>query len=272
MYCSPATMRWIPASYRATGRAVVGGVDADDLPLPERGDRLLHLLLRLVGLQSGVSQHAVRLRQVAVSRKVATGEEVRQAPSQQVIDRERLLRVRVPSRRHGGEHSLDRIERVAVRAQDHLPHVRAFLISYGSLTSGGIEARRPVLIVLPGLDLAGVDREQLGRGAGSVERAARGLELDLFGAHPPLPRPGFYAPADTPDPDAVLHALSHHWLVVKYRPGADVAGFKILARALAGRRVLVISGSDGMPFAVGALVCADVSAARDFARRHAAAL
>jgi hypothetical protein len=102
----------------------------------------------------------------------------------------------------------------------------------------------------------------------------------LFGAHPPLPRPGFYAPADTPDPDAVLHALSHHWLVVKYRPGADTAALETLARGLAARRVLVISGGDGMPFAVGALVwgaqltCAhaDLAAAGDFARRHAAAL
>jgi hypothetical protein len=69
----------------------------------------------------------------------------------------------------------------------------------------------------------------------------------LFGAHPPLPRAGYYAPGDPIDPQAVMHALTHRWVVVKYRPGVD-------ARRLAkGPRTLVISGGEGMPFALGAV-------------------
>jgi hypothetical protein len=90
----------------------------------------------------------------------------------------------------------------------------------------------------------------------------------LFGAHPPLPRPGYYGPEDGPDPQAVLHAVTHRWVVVKYRPGVD-------ARRLAkGPRTLVISGGPNMPFALGAvawgaqLTCAtpDLSAVAAFVR------
>jgi hypothetical protein len=71
----------------------------------------------------------------------------------------------------------------------------------------------------------------------------------LFGAHPPLPQAGYYAPGDAPGPRAVMHALSHRWVVVKYRPGVD-------ARRLAkGPRTLVISGGETMPFALGAAAC-----------------
>jgi hypothetical protein len=69
----------------------------------------------------------------------------------------------------------------------------------------------------------------------------------LFGAHPPLPRAGYYAPGEAPDPQAVMHALTHRWVVVKYRTGVD-------ARRLAkGPRTLVISGGEHMPFALGAV-------------------
>jgi hypothetical protein len=144
----------------------------------------------------------------------------------------------------------------------------------------GNAAARPAQQSAPARHSA-CDERKLAYGLTDDRGASREYESRiLFGAHPPLPRPGFYAPADTPDPDAVLHALAHHWLVVKYRPGPDAAAFGTLARALAGRRVLVISGGDAMPFAVGALAwgaqltCAraELSAARDFARRHAAAL
>lgn len=93
----------------------------------------------------------------------------------------------------------------------------------------------------------------------------------LFGAHPPLPRPGYYPPADTPSPDAILHALTHRWVVIKYRPGVN-------ARALpTGPRTIVVSGGEKMPFALGAvawgrqLTCleSDPKAVTAFARRNA---
>jgi uncharacterized protein DUF3105 len=92
----------------------------------------------------------------------------------------------------------------------------------------------------------------------------------LFGAHPPLPRPGYYADGQAPEPDAVLHALSHRWVVSKYRPGVDARGLAT------GKRTIVISGGADMPFALGAvawgeqLTCEDSNrqAVAAFARRH----
>jgi hypothetical protein len=116
------------------------------------------------------------------------------------------------------------------------------------------------------------DERPLAYGLSDDREAGRAYESQaLFGAHPPLPRPGYYAPADTPAPDVILHALSHRWVVIKYRPGVD-------AQALpAGPRTLVVSGGAKMPFPLGAvawgrqLTCraSDLKAVAGFARRNA---
>jgi hypothetical protein len=126
---------------------------------------------------------------------------------------------------------------------------------------------------------AGCKETKLAYGLTNDREGGRAYESQiLFGAHPPLPAPGFYAPADSPDPDALLHALSHGWMIVKYRPGGDLGAFKRLGRELSSRRVVVVSGGQGMPFALGAVVwgaqetcakAADAAAgARAFALRH----
>jgi hypothetical protein len=79
--------------------------------------------------------------------------------------------------------------------------------------------------------------------------------LSPFAAHPPLPRAGYYAPGHAPDQAALLHALYHGYVVVRYRQTlADVVRGDLRRRvARASEPVLLVSGR-GMPFAVGALV------------------
>jgi hypothetical protein len=89
---------------------------------------------------------------------------------------------------------------------------------------------------------------RLAYGLSDDPRAGRELESEaLFGAHPPLPRPGYYAPGATPDPQVVLHALTHRWVVVKYRDGVDASTLRTTGHAI------VIDGGPGMPFALGAV-------------------
>jgi len=111
-------------------------------------------------------------------------------------------------------------------------------------------------------------RRTLSYGLSDDPEAGRRYESQaLFGAHPPLPRPGYYAPGEAPDPQVVLHALTHRWVVVKYRDGVDAS------RLYQGEEnLLVIDGGPSMPFAVGAvawgaqLTCAtpDAQAIRAF--------
>ena len=79
--------------------------------------------------------------------------------------------------------------------------------------------------------------------------------LDPFAFHPPLPKAGFYAPGHAPDQAALIHALYHGYVVVRYRPALASVVKRDLG-AVVGRSaqpVVLVSGS-GMPFAVGALV------------------
>jgi hypothetical protein len=89
---------------------------------------------------------------------------------------------------------------------------------------------------------------KLAYGLSDDPRAGREIESEaLFGAHPPLPRPGYYSPETTPDPQVVLHALTHRWVVVKYRDGVDASSLRTTGH------VIVIDGGTGMPFALGAV-------------------
>jgi hypothetical protein len=113
-------------------------------------------------------------------------------------------------------------------------------------------------------DPAGCRRQALAHGLSDDPRAAQAYQTEaLLGAHPPLPARGFHAPADTPAPAALVHALAHRFTVVKYRPTPDLSRWRALAASLRGRNVLVVSGGASMPFAVGAiawgaqLTCAD---------------
>jgi hypothetical protein len=128
--------------------------------------------------------------------------------------------------------------------------------------------------------VAGCKETKLEYGLTNDPDGGRAYESQIvFGVHPPLPAPGFYAPADTPDPETLLHALTHAWTVIKYRPGGDLSSYKRLGRELASRRVVVVSGGERMPFALGAVVwgtqvtCtradAAIAGARAFAQRHA---
>ena len=91
-------------------------------------------------------------------------------------------------------------------------------------------------------------RRTLAYGLSDDPEAGREYESQaLFGAHPPLPRPGYYAPGTAPDPQVVLHALTHRWVVVSYRDGVDAT------HLYAGGNALVIDGGPHMPFAVGAV-------------------
>jgi hypothetical protein len=74
-------------------------------------------------------------------------------------------------------------------------------------------------------------------------------------AHPPLPRPGFYAPGRAPDQAALFHALYHGYVVVRYRPalaGAVKRGLRSAVRR--GPQPVVVVAGTGMPFAAGAVV------------------
>jgi hypothetical protein len=89
---------------------------------------------------------------------------------------------------------------------------------------------------------------------------ARGEQYDRdflspFAAHPPLPKPGYYAPGRAPDQAALLHALYHGYVVVRYRQTlADAVRADLRRRlAQASEPVLLVAGK-GMPFAMGALV------------------
>ena len=42
--------------------------------------------------------------------------------------------------------------------------------------------------------------------------------LDPFASHPPLPKAGYYPPGRSPDQAALIHALYHGYVVVRYRP------------------------------------------------------
>jgi hypothetical protein len=79
--------------------------------------------------------------------------------------------------------------------------------------------------------------------------------LSPLAPHPPLPRPGFYAPGRSPEQGALFHALYHGYVVVRYRPVLAAAARRGLrdARRHASQPVVVVAGT-GMPFAAGAIV------------------
>jgi len=122
----------------------------------------------------------------------------------------------------------------------------------GTVTGAGSSAR-----VAPSIDPGCVDRPLP---YGLTNDQARGEQydrslLDPFAFHPPLPKAGYYAPGHAPDEAALIHALYHGYVVVRYRPA--LAGR--VARELRGavRRApqpVVLVAGRGMPFAAGALV------------------
>jgi hypothetical protein len=79
--------------------------------------------------------------------------------------------------------------------------------------------------------------------------------VDPFAFHPPLPRVGYYVPGHAPDEAALVHALYHGYVVVRYRPAlADVVKRDLRgAVRRAAQPVVLVSGSR-MPFAAGAVV------------------
>jgi hypothetical protein len=105
--------------------------------------------------------------------------------------------------------------------------------------------------------------------AGCVERAlAYGLTNDeaqgeqndrMFLSpllpHPPLPRPGFYAPGHGPDQGTLFHAFYHGYVVVRYRSElADAIERRLSAPVRRAAQPVVLVAGDRMPFAAGALV------------------
>ena len=89
---------------------------------------------------------------------------------------------------------------------------------------------------------------------GVADQYARDF-LSPLAPHPPLPRPGFYAPGRSPDQAALFHALYHGYVVVRYRPALAT----IVRRQLRGAveravRPVVLAAGEGMPFAAGAVV------------------
>jgi hypothetical protein len=74
-------------------------------------------------------------------------------------------------------------------------------------------------------------------------------------AHPPLPRPGFYAPGRSPDQAALFHALYHGYVVVRYRPALAATVKRGLRTAVSrAPQPVVVAAGTGMPFAAGAVV------------------
>jgi hypothetical protein len=79
--------------------------------------------------------------------------------------------------------------------------------------------------------------------------------LDPFASHPPLPKAGYYPPGHAPDQAALIHALYHGYVVVRYK-AALAAIVKRRLRTVVDRAfqpVVLVSGR-GMPFAAGAVV------------------
>lgn len=86
------------------------------------------------------------------------------------------------------------------------------------------------------------------------EQYARSL-LDPFVSHPPLPRAGYYPPGRAPDQAALVHALYHGYVVVRYRPAlADVVKHDLRGAVRRAAQPVVLVSGRGMPFAAGALV------------------
>jgi hypothetical protein len=100
-----------------------------------------------------------------------------------------------------------------------------------------------------------------------ADQYARDL-LSPFVPHPPLPRPGFYAPGRGPDQATLLHALFHGYVVVRYRPDLAAAVERDLAASVdrAAQPVVVVAG-DRMPFAAGAVVYGRTSICRSVDRK-----
>jgi hypothetical protein len=120
--------------------------------------------------------------------------------------------------------------------------------SFVLLGGGGDRERAPVRAAartVPATSIA----------TGCVERPRDDAPLSPFAAHPPLPRTGFYAPGRGPDQDALVHALSHGYVIVRYRPELAHAIERRLRTAVrrASQPVVVVAGT-GMPFAAGAVV------------------
>ena len=79
--------------------------------------------------------------------------------------------------------------------------------------------------------------------------------MSPFVAHPPVPKPGFYAPGKAPDQSTLLHALYHGYVVVRYNRALATKVERELGPTVhhATEPVVLVAG-DGMPFAVGGLV------------------
>jgi len=79
--------------------------------------------------------------------------------------------------------------------------------------------------------------------------------MSPFVAHPPVPKPGFYAPGTAPDQNALLHALYHGYVVVRYSRALASKVERELGPTVhhAAQPVVLVAG-DHMPFAIGGLV------------------
>lgn len=104
------------------------------------------------------------------------------------------------------------------------------------------------------------------------ERYNRSL-VDPFAFHPPLPKAGYYAPGHAPDQLALVHALYHGYVVVRYRPALAGVVKRDLRGAVrrAAQPVVLVSGSR-MPFAAGAVVYGRESVCRRLSRGSLAQL
>ena len=79
--------------------------------------------------------------------------------------------------------------------------------------------------------------------------------MSPFVAHPPVPKPGFYAPGHGPDQSTLFHALYHGYVVVRYsRPLAARVERQLGPAVRHAAQPVVLVAGDRMPFAMGGLV------------------
>lgn len=130
----------------------------------------------------------------------------------------------------------------------------SFLIFGGGRTRPAPAAARAAIAPVEG----GCVERALAYGLTNDEAQAaqyRQTLLSPFVDHPPLPRPGFYAPGLAPDQNALLHALYHGYVVVRYRPDLAAAARRDLRDAMhRASAPVVVAAAERMPFAAGGVV------------------
>jgi hypothetical protein len=140
----------------------------------------------------------------------------------------------------------------------------ACLVVFGDGHAAARRSPPPVTAAAPRASNAkvSVDAECVDRplSYGLTNDQARGEQydrslLDPFASHPPLPKAGYYPPGHAPDQAALVHALYHGYVVVRYRPAlAGVVKRDLRAAVERAAQPVVLVAGRGMPFAVGALV------------------